>query len=109
MSEAYFQSLRVAKLVEDITYRPGWNIYCVYKPEYDQIMLTVVANVLDSYGSGNMIDIACSSVMYAEFVSNIEDSTILSYIKNFLHKVEMHEADEWFTYKGERIFDPHKK
>ena len=33
---------------------------------------------------------------------------VVGMIREAMHQLDCHEIDEWFTYKGERIYDPHR-
>ena len=38
----------------------------------------------------------------------VNESQLLSAIRDWLHAAECHEADEWLLFNGKKPFDPHK-
>jgi len=42
------------------------------------------------------------------FYKKTNEFNMLSAIRDWIHKAECHEADEYFKYKGKRVFHPHK-
>lgn len=58
--------------------------------------------------TGELIKVVSIEDIPLEGLYRMTIEEFLNIVRKKLHEAEAHEVDEFFTYKGERVFDPHK-
>lgn len=101
---------RIRALLERIQYRPGWRIEMPADrfERHEVLELLVIAEVPDTYHPERIGKVAHRRpITTREMADHLPDRELLLMIREQLHEVERHEADEWLLVDGRRIFDPH--
>lgn len=104
-------------VANEVKYRPGWRIDAVLFQQfthgyaaYGAVDMTMVAKVHDLYdGEGRPIDVLMRRVVPREYVERMDLTSVLDYLRQWFMEMEDHESREHFTYRGVRVFDPHKE
>lgn len=58
--------------------------------------------------TGELIKVRSGEDIPLEALYRMTIEQFLNLVRKKLHETEAHEVDEFFIYKGERVFDPHK-
>lgn len=95
----------IQAILNDVSYRPGWRFRAVDTPE--GVLVRIDATLPDSRNPGRMVDIGIDSVL-DPFVLWAGRDELLRWLAWRLQRVEIHESQEWFRYRGELHQDPHE-
>lgn len=93
-------------------YRPRWRFVLTWAapPSYgimNRWLLHVHTWVEDAYHPGRWAEGHSLAVLPHD--AGLDEQGWLAYLHGYvIPRVEQHESDEWFRYKGERPYDPHK-
>lgn len=94
------------ELLRDFKYRKGYEVYYHYHIDFNRSYIFVEVWTEDTYNPGSMI-----RVVHRRDVPEFKllgQTEALKWLQRILHSVECHESDEFFRFRGEMIFDPHK-
>lgn len=93
---------------KDFSYRPECEFHIVPSMGYSVfgVRLQIRRKVEDTYNPGRMITVIFNATL-PEFGGMVDEAEALLYVRQEIHIMEKHEADEWIRYKGEMIFNPH--
>ena len=97
-------------ILADFQYMPGWHFELV-RPglairEYGLLRVTFTAE--DSRRPGTRRLFLFQHMVYPQLLQYWSKEEILSWLRACCHAMACHESDEWFRYKGEITYDPHK-
>lgn len=94
-------------------YKPRWRFVLTWGSTDDAgwmpptWLIHVHTWVEDAYHPGKMM--AGHSLAYLPTGTGMDEAGWLSFLRSYvIPRIEQHETDEWFRYKGDRIYDPHK-
>jgi hypothetical protein len=109
----------LAKTLAAFSYKPGWHFAVVRRepllggppqPWERAVLLIVIEDVLDAYGSGERFPF-CQQAVVPDYGPPGEPSP--GFWQHWLWvqvlAAEEHEAGEWFVIDGQRPYDPHAK
>jgi hypothetical protein len=103
----------VARIVELISYKPGWQFKVSPISNYDQVEVRIVHMTRDAAGhlEGD-IPIVCKHVFNNEAISVAHAAGKLTLmvtmsLRDTIRMFELHELDEWLKIDGEYVKDPH--
>lgn len=106
---------------ENFSYKPNWEFSYLYVPELNASRVVITMRVPDSRKPlpestpldnlmGKRTVIPVVPITQSVFLRPWQGE---QYAKEFLHHyicdMEFHEVGEWFRFKGELVFDPHKE
>jgi hypothetical protein len=100
-------SADLARFQSGISYKPGYRFRFDPDRVTSGVYVTVDAAVEDAYHPGRRVRLAFRE--WCPAVALRDEETLLLWLRGFRHRFEKHESDEWFTYQGERVFDPHER
>lgn len=93
-------------IVERIRYKPGTDID-IYRP-VDRDVLVIHARIpVIELESKQPSKLNMTLTIDALYIERIEAQQLLDMVMHRFEEAEIHEAREWFSYRGERIFNPH--
>jgi hypothetical protein len=98
-------------VVEGISYRPGWKLSADWHPGYQSVQVVLNALVDDAYGGlgARRVDVLTMQMLSYRELEYFDVPRVLDWVRHCLiMEMEDHESREFFKYKGERVFDPHK-
>lgn len=94
---------RLAVIIGQIEYR---DFHARLNQLYtDTILLTLTRPAIDVV-SGKPIMISNSLTLPCDPI--MSEQHIVDVVHRLIHNMELHEADEHFTYRGIKLYDPHK-
>lgn len=97
----------MAEIAGSITYKPGWEIGLWADTRYrgeHRPYVQIGATTQDSTGDHALVPWKSGKLYLSPHMSRQE---IVSAVFGLIADAEMHEAREWFRYKGASIFNPH--
>ncbi len=110
---------RLETIISSIGYKPNWKISVKPKmlrysrrlkgwtEDYSTLTIRAIMVAPDTI-TGKSTEILSDYDFSAYTIENMKDEEIIRYvIKSAIMKLEHHEFDEWYKYKGEHVFDPH--
>jgi hypothetical protein len=103
---ADFQSI-----IRHVEYKPGWGFRMDYRTDYPSPMwtLTMWHSPPDSTTDEQKpIQIMASVAVPMQLLEYRDTKMFLSWLREEIGKVEMHERDEWLKVHGELIWNPHQ-
>jgi hypothetical protein len=94
--------------IRQIRYKPNFGIDVIGL--YDgTAQVNVWMEVIDIEGiMRGAIKIGQTLILSPEKYTDMTGNDLAAAVFDAIKSIELHEAAEWFTYKGERIFNPHK-
>lgn len=103
---------RVRGLLAQVTYKPGYRIYCHRSEDLLYRICGVVVGCMGEFHSlardGRFITIASQMMFMDDMLVRMTDRDILRHcIGRVLVNLELHEVDEWFCFAGVPVVDPH--
>jgi hypothetical protein len=90
-------------IIEDHGYKPGWT-FDAYLGAHEGVHLAIAAHFPDTYGNG---DIDVQVERFVPRVARRDADHFLDWLLEQCERIEVHEAREFFRYKGELVSDPH--
>ncbi len=97
----------VMGIVEKIKYKPGSVIKLIRSADRDTCRLHMRLRVEDTNKPGTYIVITSLDERESVWFINQTPTSLLSWIRSALIRLETHEVDEWFRYCEEQVFEPH--
>lgn len=94
-------------LVAEISYKPGWKLRA-REDYYNAGFELVVMCKQPDRESHEPVQLASRNVIFYSTIEDMDEHAVLMWVRRCLHNMEMHEADEWINFRGERPFDPHR-
>ncbi len=103
----------------EFNYKPNWEFIYIYEIEYNTHKLHIVMRVPNArtplpkkefnlMGAKEVVPLfPISRTIHLPRWFGERDAN--NYLRFLISQMEDHEMDEWFCYKGELIFDPHKE
>lgn len=93
-------------ILAEIKYKPGWNLSYWWENYLEAEMLNFRWQfwAQDAYSS-QMVELTSHKIASPFF---FDEEQLVREVFALAQRAEMHECAEFFTYKGERPFDPHK-
>ena len=94
-----------AKVLEEFTYKPGWNFY--FNPATENTPATVLVHmsVDNSEPPHERVDTGMPRVLRDYEDMSVEE--FLDWMRQTIGICEAHERDEWIRYQGDKVFDQH--
>lgn len=96
------------EILSKIKYKPGFYVRLRHN---DRMYCTDIICSYTTYDTDKpkiQVPICYSGVITHEHLEKMSDTDLLAQIYNTILETEIHEAREWFKYKGVKIYDPHK-
>lgn len=103
-------------MIEAIRYKPGYRLEVIrlVNPRFDsldegpiEIMLRMPP--LPSVIDGKLIELVFRQQYLIEQLAEFPDRELVELVRsNIIFAWEMHEADEWLTYHGKQVHNPHQ-
>lgn len=95
------------KIISWIRYKPNFEIQ-LFPWTYNgsDYMLRVVMNV-PGRDDLKPIDVRSMETFTGQYFDKLNQEGLVAIVRRLLHRMELHEADEFITFKGQRVFDPH--
>lgn len=98
----------LAALVEHVSYKPGWSFSCRFDDDDQEcVTVNIQARLPCSRRPGREV------TLFRMFTADLRSSHLLEDFPQRLFdqvaRMELHEAEEWFTVDGVRPLDPHKQ
>lgn len=101
---------RLQLLNDAVGYKPGWVIEFNQPLEWcdtpDDVVISLVATVPD-VRSGQRSQIAAKRSLPGRLFDDMHDAEILRIVRQMIEERELHEIDEFFTFYGTQVNDPH--
>ena len=106
---------------EDFSYKPNWEFEFIFEIDYNECKVHITMRVPDSrrplpeplaldHMMGKRVVIPVVPITKTLILEPwVNEDRAKSYIRWHTRDMEDHEIDEWFRYKGELVFDPHKE
>jgi len=92
------------QVARGFTYKPGWSVEYLYDIDFDQHYVIVDARVPDVYRPEKLISVVRKNAVRPDE----SEEYMKEYIRRMIQDIELHEVDEFLTYRGAREWDPHK-
>lgn len=94
------------EVLSQIEYKPGWRLVYWFDRSFlqDLIWIKWEFEAVDAYDPSQTVMMESVSHLLPFF----SEEQILREVFHSAQRAELHESAEFFTYKGERPFDPHK-
>lgn len=106
--DAYDLYTALRGFLASVRYKPGWTLTATPGTDpYAPARLMVQAELPDTYQPGRTIRIGSTHPVPHTF-GRMPPIERARWLRSVLHAMEIHEADEWLTVTGERLFDPHQ-
>lgn len=98
------------KLVERMTFRPGWSLAASYEPRADVLILNVGQMEPDTEQRDPEVPVV--PIMYTataprERVEAADEATVLRWVLDVLSARLLHEVEEWLRLDGQPVVEPH--
>ena len=94
-------------VVKDIQYKPYSRIQVAHSHVYGAALeMRITLKVIDVH-TNKLIDITSTEIVQPDRFHAKEE--VVHFVRQQIHRMEMHEADEWIKVNGVAIFDPHKE
>lgn len=108
------------EILKSIKYKPGFKMYLIEQNNQHYIKFEyLVYDVETFYKDGTTLNRTKlnNCVRIPEYFldnlyiinKNEKVPEILNFIKRLIHQLEIHESNEWFSFEGQRVFNPHLK
>lgn len=98
-------------LVAAVQFRRGWAL-TMRKLDPSCIELTVTADVEDAYHEHALgrppIRLRAEGIWTLEEVAEMNETTAIKCLWQFIREADEHEAREWFRVRGVRVLEPHE-
>ncbi len=95
-------------VVESISYKPNWKIMATHNVDQFAVVMCVMHKAEDTYHPGVEIPVVLTKTLHNLSLERSHgEDFLLEEVHRMIREVELHELDEWFKYKGQRIYDPH--
>lgn len=91
-------------ILDRIGYARGFEFEVEHIPD-EGVTLYVICHTEDSRHPGRPIEIHHPTVIPDEYLN--DDRAMVSFIRQCLIRLAIHEIDEWFRFDGELVNDPH--
>lgn len=115
----YRDHLKWEQFFKDFSYKPNWEFDYIHEVDWDIQKVVITMRVPDSrrpvpeaefdvMGRRQVIPMVpvSKTVILGRFAG---EQYAKDYIRHHIIDMEIHEVEEWFRYKGELVFDPHKE
>jgi len=97
---------RVAEVIGNITYKPGWSFTTEYwLSQAVRPMLHATATVLHSV---TLQPVTFTIQRLVPTCARFTEAALVDWVKDMCHEAEYHELREFFKYKGELWDNPHE-
>ncbi len=87
---------------------PNYNFATSYPDRRPMTVLRLTVYAPDAYGKLGVIPVNTERSFFAEDMEHMTEDYFLHLMREMLHTMLKHEADEAILFEGRRIFDPHK-
>lgn len=94
------------KVIEQIEYKKGWRIELLPHSWSDDWELRVSWNA-DDVHTKKPTKIVSAEIFDRRAIDHMDEGALLRRARGAIRNAEMHESDEWFLFRGQRLFDPH--
>lgn len=96
---------------EWVTYKPDVHLHAyptVDRPlEHQGVVLQMYRDAFDSRDPTRTTRIVSQELVAGFELERMTREMLLDRVRQFIHRHEMHEADEWLKLDGEVLYDPH--
>lgn len=95
-------------VIDQMSYKPGWRIEAkpiIDKFGYDALEVSLRMRVTDAYDHSRTVMFQSAAVLH--MLERQDEEGLVRDVMRLIERAEVHEAREFFTYRGERPFDPH--
>jgi len=99
-------------LLQSLTYKPHWKLKVTYSEADDLAYLRLKVKT-ECTRTGEMVQfatdtkIAISPYCNRPLQFDTGEAELLQAVRQWIHELELHEADEWLQVDGKMVFDPH--
>lgn len=112
------QLQRVKRLLDKVTYKPGWTLNAGAIPageddpldtgDYGDIVLNVTMVADDAIWDRKKVTVYFQKIIDMGALRRMDDRKVLDYfIFGAIKELEEHECNEWFKFDGICVRDPH--
>lgn len=91
-------------LLDSLSYKPGWE-FRVQEGKWDTTLLIHLTDVQDTY-SDRRIRVTHRYVLPLRCPPDAGYAR--RWVRDCIHRTEMHESDEWIRFNGEMVYNPHQ-
>lgn len=96
------------EILAGVEYKPG-TYFSLHRDDQENIFrFNLAMHVQDVLEPENKILVTQSSRWNAALIRGMSERQFCRMIRENFVGMEMHEVDEWFKLRGDRIYDPHK-
>ena len=115
------QLRHVKEWFETFRYKPNVTFEVTGTPverdgtyHWDNVVLRAICIVIDTYtyqrtGEEHEIEVAHTAVLPIGLDPVEDPRHFTQWVRSWIHRIECHEADEFFIVNGEMPFDPHRE
>lgn len=96
------------KVIATITYKPGWKFDIHREAQERQYSIITEAKVQDSSNLNEISLVIGKQIISLHMLSDMTKDSFVQFIRQCIHRREVHEADEFLRVDGEMVFNPHK-
>lgn len=93
--------------LETVTYKPMYQLDISFDWAGGQALLRVTVQTIDTYRGGH-VQVAHAFSAGTDWLVDGGFDYFVGWVRDCLHRVETHEADEWLKVNGVMVFDPHR-
>lgn len=93
-----------APVLGQVKYKPGWKLAWRYPWSGPGLFIRWEMRVPDAFDHDKEVDFTSAEV----FIERPDEEGIVREAYRLALRAEQHEAAEFFTYRGKRVFDPHR-
>lgn len=98
----------IKQIIDSISYKPGYKFDAHIHSHMDVIEVRLIGKPECAYKrNGETLPIISTNHICLN--DNLKEKDILYLLRSMVINYEIHEAEEWFLYGKNRVFDPHKK
>lgn len=96
------------EIIDHVSYKPDFRIMMYRELDRDSFAIKILRMVKDVKEPLRKIPIIYVESIHSLFFVAMKKEDLLKFLMQIIKKVEIHEVEEWFSYEGNHIFDPHQ-
>jgi hypothetical protein len=92
-----------------VDYKPGWSFEMLDRDVHGVPAVRFKMLVWDTFAVRDLFTIVVTTdyTLFLPLQSEFDETEARQFIRNCVHIIEGHEADEWLRFDGEQAFNPH--
>lgn len=98
--------LQVSDVLEAVEYKPGWKLSWSFWWDGKGVDVHWIMAVPDAYNPA--LDVVFPGAVHSFKFEKMDEEGLIRELFRMALRCEQHECAEFFKYKGDRVFDPHR-